>query len=69
MPGTKNAETYTLLDFYAAVMGNSSSKNIEITTPRNEDNTMYAKYCGLQASILYTDIEQVAGGMERVWLR
>lgn len=62
LPGTKNAETYTLLDFYAAVMGNSSSKNIEITTPRNEDTTMYAKYCGLQASILYTDIEQVAGG-------
>jgi hypothetical protein len=61
LPGTKNAETYKVLDFYDAVMGYNSSKNIKVTIPRS-DNSNYYKYYGWQPSIIYTEIEQVEGG-------
>lgn len=64
LPGTKNAETYKVLDFYDAVMGNTSSKSIKVTTPRSDDNIFYTKHYGWQPSIVYadTEIEQVESG-------
>ena len=66
LPGTKNAETYKVLDFYDAVMGYNSSKNIKVTIPRS-DNSNYYKYYGWQPSIIYTEIEQVEGFYNKRW--
>lgn len=64
LPGTKNAEKYKAVDFYDAVMGNTSSKNINVTTPRSDDSSggyLY-RYDSLHGNIIYTDIEQIDGG-------
>lgn len=65
LPGTQNAETYKVLDFYDAVMGNTSSKNIQVTTARGDENIGYYDKYRWQPSIIYTDteIEQIDGGM------
>lgn len=63
MPGTNNFMTYKALDFYDAVMGVTSSKQIEINTPRADDTYFYDGDGGYTSTVIYyADIKQVAAG-------
>lgn len=63
MPGTNTFMTYRALDFYEAVRGVASDKQIEINIPREDDTYIYDGDGGYTSTtIYYADIKRVASG-------